>query len=261
LAARVRLDATLVDRGLVPSRERAKALILAGKVLVDGQVSTKAGTTIPDSAVIALKEADIPFVGRGGVKLAGALDAFQLDVSGLVFLDVGASTGGFTDCLLQRGAARVYAIDVGYGQLDWRLRNDPRVINLERINARHLDTLSLPEAADGAVIDVSFISLSRILPALRAHLQPGARVVALVKPQFEAGPKDVGKSGVVRDENIRRRVIADVQAAARALGFSIEGETPSPITGARGNREQFLLLVYPGMELPGRPGSSAPGGA
>lgn len=248
MGTRIRLDVAVVSAGLAKSRERARALILAGKVLVDGQVATKAGTAVPTSAAISLKETDIPFVGRGGVKLEGALVELAIDVKEQVFLDIGASTGGFTDCLLQRGAARIYAIDVGYGQLDWTLRNDPRVINHERVNARYLDQLTLPEKADGAVIDVSFISLKKILPPLRCHLKAEARVVALVKPQFEAGPADVGKSGVVKDPAVRERAIEGIREAARQLGFEVVGEVTSPIRGAKGNLEHFLCLRYCGLE-------------
>lgn len=249
--AKLRLDLALLEREFVPSLERARALIMAGKVHVNGQRETKAGTPIREDAAISLKEDDIPFVGRGGVKLAGALDAFDLDVIGQVFLDIGASTGGFTDCLLQRGATRVYAIDVGHGQLDWTLRNDPRVITLEHVNARFLNQVDLPELGDGAVVDVSFISLTRILPALRTRLKPGAHIVALVKPQFEVDPKALGKSGVVRDPAAREQAISDVQDAARALGYRVQGDVPSPIAGAKGNLEHFLLLEYPGVESPG----------
>ena len=248
MGKKVRIDVALVDAKLVQSRERARALIMAGKVLVDGRAVTKAGTQISISSEIRLKAPDVPYVGRGGLKLAGVLDTMALDVSGGVFLDVGASTGGFTDCLLQRGAARIYAIDVGYGQLDWTLRNDPRVINYERVNARYLDQKDLPSLVDGVVMVVSFISVAKILPALRRHLVAGAKVLTLVKPQFEAGPRDVGKAGIVRDSGVRRRVVEDVKRAARDLGFTVAGEVTSPIRGAKGNVEYFLLLIYPGRE-------------
>ncbi len=201
---------------------------------------------------MSLKAPDMPYVGRGGVKLAGALDDMALDVSGKVFFDIGASTGGFTDCLLKRGAARVYAVDVGYGQLDWALRNDPRVVVHERVNARYLDRSSFPERADGAVIDVSFISVTRILGPLRVHLAPSAMVIVLVKPQFEAGPRDVGKGGIVRDPDVRQRTITSVKEAALAFGYRVEGDVPSSIPGAKGNREHFLLLSFPGAHHDGQ---------
>lgn len=237
----------MVEQGLAQSRERAKALLMAGKVLVNGQPVTKAGTEILLDARIELKEDDIPFVSRGGVKLDGALKAFQVDVTGLTCLDVGASTGGFTDCLLQRGARKIYAVDVGFGQLDWKLRNDPRVSNHERVNARFLDQLPLPELVDLAVMDLSFISLTLIFPALRTRLKPGARVLAMVKPQFEVGPQDVGRSGVVRDEAARSRAIEEVKACALRLGYELLNDAPSTLAGVKGNVEHFLLLHFPGM--------------
>lgn len=243
---KVRIDQLLVQRGLAQSRERARALIMAGKVILGGHAITKAGTDIPEDAEISLKEEDIPFVSRGGVKLNGALEALGLEVREKVCIDVGASTGGFTDCLLQRGASRVYAVDVGFGQLDWKLRNDPRAINHERVNARYLDQLPLPEPMDLAVMDLSFISLNLILPALRVHLRAGAQVVAMVKPQFEVGPQDVGRSGVVKDEAARQRAIEGVQLTAQQLGFVLDGEVASSLPGVKGNVEHFLLLRYPG---------------
>ena len=243
MARKVRLDVAVVEAGLVPNRTRARAVILAGKVQVDGRVITKAGTPISPGATVELRAPDMPYVGRGGVKLAGALDSLGLDVSGKVWFDIGASTGGFTQCLLERGATRVHAIDVGYGQLDWSLRNDPRVVVHERLNARYLDQVSFSESAQGAVIDVSFISVTKILGPLRAHLEPGAPVIVLVKPQFEAGRRDVGKGGIVRDPEIRRRTIETVKAAARSLGYRIEGDVPSPLPGTKGNVEHFLHLT------------------
>lgn len=243
---KIRIDLLLVQRGLAQSTERARALLMAGKVLLGGHAITKAGTSIPEDAEISLKEDDIPYVSRGGVKLNGALEALGLDVQQQVCIDVGASTGGFTDCLLQRGAARVYAVDVGFGQLDWKLRNDPRVINHERVNARYLDQLQLPEKMDLAVMDLSFISLHLILPSLRVHLKTGAQVVAMVKPQFEVSPQDVGRSGVVKDEAARQRAIDGVQQVAQQLGFELAGEVPSSLPGVKGNVEHFLLLRYPG---------------
>jgi len=237
-----RLDTLLVDRGLAPSRERARALILAGKVLVGGQVVSKAGTAVSPDAVLALKTPDIPFVSRGGVKLAAALEHFHLDVTGKVALDVGASTGGFTDCLLQSGAARVYALDVGYGQLDWRLRQDPRVISLERLNVRYLPPDALPEPVDLAVIDVSFISLKLALPPVLPLLKPGGDLIVLVKPQFEVGKGLVGKGGVVRDPALRLQAVAEITALAQSLGLVASPPLPSPILGPKGNQEYLLHL-------------------
>ena len=240
-----RLDALLVSRGLVSTRERARARILAGDVLVDGVPTTKAGTKVPDAATIELKQPDHPWVGRGGVKLAHAMDVFGIDVSGRIALDLGASTGGFTDVLLARGARRVVAVDVGTNQLDWRLRNDPRVLCLERLNARYLSPVDLPGDArtfDVVTIDVSFISLTLVLQVVPALLAEDGRVVALVKPQFEAGRQDVGPGGIVRDPAVHARVIDTVTAAAHQVGLTRLGLEPSPITGAEGNREFLMLL-------------------
>ena len=235
-----RLDALLVARGLAPTRARAQALILAGLVEVDGRPAEKAGQAYAEDAAIRVAGPEHPYVSRGGVKLAAALDAFALDPSGRVCLDVGASTGGFTDCLLQRGAARVYAVDVGHGQLDARLRADPRVVVRERVNARALSRAEVPEAVALAAVDVSFISLRLILPAIAPLVEPGGAVVALVKPQFEAGRGEVPRGGVVRSEETRRRVVAEVEAAGKSLGLGMLGSLESPIRGARGNTE-FLL--------------------
>lgn len=244
----MRIDRLLVERGLVPSRERAQRLIMAGGVLVDDRPVTKPGTVVPDGAQVRLRAADSPYVSRGGEKLAGALDAFALDVAGVTALDVGASTGGFTDCLLQRGARRVYAIDVGYGQLAWRLRQDPRVILRERTNARHLAAGSLPEPADLAVVDVSFISLARVLPAVVSCLRPGGTIVALVKPQFEVGRGKVGKGGVVRDDTARADAVAGVRQEAERLGLEVRAQSDSVLPGPKGNREIFLYLKVPDSE-------------
>ena len=241
-----RLDALLVERGLAASRERARALILAGQVRVDGLVVSKAGHATAADADIALNERDHPYVSRGGVKLAHALDAFGIDPAGRVALDVGASTGGFTDVLLRRGAARVFALDVGHGQLDWTLRNDPRVTVIERVNARTLTGDQLPgtdrERIDLVVMDVSFISARQVLPAIAPLAGAGADLVVLVKPQFEAGRDEVGKGGLVRDPGVHARVIDEVSAAAGALGLTRIAMTESPITGTEGNREFFLHL-------------------
>ena len=241
---RVRLDVALVDRGLAPSRERARALILAGQVTVDGHVVSKAGTPIDTAAHVDLVAPDHPYVGRGGVKLAHALDAFRIDPRGRRALDVGASTGGFTDVLLQRGAESVIALDVGHGQLDWRLRNDPRVIVREHVNARSLTRDDVPHDVSLVTIDVSFISLRLILPPLQPFLDAGADIVALVKPQFEAGRDQVGKHGIVADPDVHGAVIARVTEAAGAIGLARVDMAPSPITGATGNQEFFLHLRY-----------------
>ena len=238
---KLRLDQLVVDRGLAPSRERARALILAGQVSVGGHPITKAGTQVAADADIVLVTPDHPYVGRGGVKLAHALDAFRIDIAGREALDIGASTGGFTDALLQRGASRVIALDVGHGQIDWTLRNDPRVVVIENFNARHLTPGDLPGPVDVVVIDVSFISLRQILPVIPPLLRPAADVVALVKPQFEAGRAEVRK-GIIRDAAVHARVLEDVAAAAREVGLTPVGNVPSPITGAKGNQEFFLHL-------------------
>ena len=237
-----RLDALVLDRGLAASRERARALILAGQVRVDGQVVSKAGAPTAPDARIELAVPDHPYVGRGGVKLAHALEAFAVNPTGRRALDVGASTGGFTDVLLQRGAASVIALDVGHGQLDWRLRTDPRVIVREGVNARALTSADVPHEVDIVTVDVAFISLRLILPALPPFLAPGADIVALVKPQFEAGREEVGRRGLVTDPAVHEAVIARVTEAAEAIGLQRLGMTPSPITGATGNQEFFLHL-------------------
>ncbi|MBI5652874.1 MAG: TlyA family RNA methyltransferase [Chloroflexi bacterium] len=234
-----RLDVLLVERGLVETRQRAQALILAGDVRVADRVVDKVGTPIAEDAAIAIR-APLPYVGRGGFKLAGALDAFALAPREKICADIGASTGGFTDCLLQRGARRVYTIDVGYGQLAWKLRNDPRVIVMDRVNIRLLD--ALPEPLDLAVIDVSFISLSLVFPVVKRLLQPRGEIVALVKPQFEAGRDQVGKGGIVRDARVHRAVLEKIARAARTNDLHMRGICRSPITGADGNVEYFIYL-------------------
>jgi 23S rRNA (cytidine1920-2'-O)/16S rRNA (cytidine1409-2'-O)-methyltransferase len=237
------LDQLVVERGLAPSRERARALILAGQVSVDGRPQTKAGTQIDPSSEVAVIAPDHPYVGRGGVKLAHALDTFGIAVEGREALDIGASTGGFTDVLLKRGATRVVALDVGHGQIDWTLRNDPRVLVFEHFNARRLQPSDLPGPVDLVTIDVSFISLRQILPVVPPLLRPGADVIALVKPQFEAGRTEIRK-GVIRDAAVQSRVVEEVSAAAREVGLTPVASTPSPITGAKGNVE-FLLHLRP----------------
>jgi 23S rRNA (cytidine1920-2'-O)/16S rRNA (cytidine1409-2'-O)-methyltransferase len=248
-SAKERLDKLLETRGLAPSRTRAQTLIMAGQVRVEGVDNPKPGSLVPRDARIEIKGPDHPYVSRGGVKLAGALDHFGIEVGGLVCLDVGASTGGFTDCLLHRGAARVWAVDVGRGQLDWKLRQDDRVVAVEQYNFRHAAPRDFSEKFDLATIDVSFISLQNILPPLPDLLQPGARVLALVKPQFEAGPAKVGKGGVVRDEAVRKDVVDRVAALARSLGLVEQGRVDAVIKGPKGNQEIFLLLLFsPGAE-------------
>jgi len=242
-----RLDAAVVARGLAASRERARALILAGLVRVDGVVVSKAGTPVKPDAAVTLDERDHPYVGRGGVKLAHALETFGIAVEDRLALDVGASTGGFTDVMLRRGARRVVALDVGHGQLDWKLRTDPRVVVLEKINARTLTPEQLPEDArrfDLVTMDVSFISVRQVLPALLPVLAPGADLVVLVKPQFEAGREEVGKGGLVRDAAVQARTVEDVTSAANALGLTRVAAVESPITGTEGNREFFLHLRH-----------------
>jgi 23S rRNA (cytidine1920-2'-O)/16S rRNA (cytidine1409-2'-O)-methyltransferase len=244
MAATTRLDVLVVERGLTPSRERARALILAHQVTVDGRVVSKAGTPVPSDSRIELVTPDHPYVGRGGVKLAHALDTFGIDPRDRRALDVGASTGGFTDVLLRRGVASVVALDVGRGQLDWTLRNDPRVVVKEGVNARALTRRDVPHDVSLVVIDVAFISLRLILPALPAFLEHPADIVALVKPQFEAGREDVGRHGIVSDPKVHQAVVEAVTQAALDLGYTRLGMTPSPITGATGNLEFFVHLAH-----------------
>jgi 23S rRNA (cytidine1920-2'-O)/16S rRNA (cytidine1409-2'-O)-methyltransferase len=235
------LDALLVQKGLVLSRERARALIMAGKVTVDGAPVEKPGKEISKDALLSIKE-DLPYVSRGGLKLEAALDCFGIDPSGLRILDAGVSTGGFSDCLLQRGAASIVAVDVGYGQLHWKLRNDPRVTVLERTNIRFLEKVSLPHPVDAAVADLSFISLKLLLPRFKELLPEGGWFVPLVKPQFEAGRADVGKGGVVREAAKIRAAVDSVKTFAETCGFHVLAEMESPIKGPKGNREFFLHL-------------------
>jgi 23S rRNA (cytidine1920-2'-O)/16S rRNA (cytidine1409-2'-O)-methyltransferase len=243
MPAKTRLDLLVVERGLAPSRERARAMILAGQVRVDGQVISKAGAPVAPGAQVDVATPDHPWVGRGGIKLAHALDVFAVTVEGRRALDIGASTGGFTDVLLQRGASDVIALDVGHNQLDWRLRTDPRVLVREGVNARTLTSDNVPHPVDIVTIDVAFISLRHIFPALPPFLTPHADIVALVKPQFEAGRDQVGKGGLVTDPSVHEAVIAAVTDAAGAAGLKRAGMTPSPITGATGNQEFFLHLL------------------
>jgi 23S rRNA (cytidine1920-2'-O)/16S rRNA (cytidine1409-2'-O)-methyltransferase len=241
----MRLDTLLVDRGLAESREKARALILAGRVDVDGRGVPKPGTVVPVTCAVRVRELAHPWVGRGGIKLAFALDAFGISAVDAVVLDIGASTGGFTDVWLQRGARHVVALDVGHGQLHWKLRADPRVTVLEGVNARHVKPTDLPDLGEPitrASVDVSFISLRHILPVLPSLLAPGADIVALVKPQFEAGRRDVGKGGLVRDPAVHERVVMEVTAAAAQVGLTRRAVAPSPVRGAHGNREFLMHL-------------------
>jgi len=241
-AGNERLDRALVERGLVETRAKAQALILAGQVLVDGRRAEKAGQPVAVTSQVRVLER-MPYVSRGGFKLAAALDGFEIQVEGRICLDVGASTGGFTDCLLQRGAGRVYAVDVGRGQLDWKLRNDPRVVVKEGLNARYLRVEDLGERVDLAVCDVSFISARLILPALAAVLKEAGEMVILVKPQFEAGRGQVGKGGIVRDPAVRQAACARVEEAVRRLGFQTSLRE-SPLAGAEGNLEYLLYARH-----------------
>jgi 23S rRNA (cytidine1920-2'-O)/16S rRNA (cytidine1409-2'-O)-methyltransferase len=241
MAARMRIDRLLVERGLVDSRERATRLILAGEVYADGDRVDKAGALVPADAELEVRGRS-PYVSRGGEKLVHALDHFGVRVEGRICVDVGASTGGFTDCLLQRGAAVVYAVDVGTGQLDARLRKDPRVVVMEKMNARTLDPRLFDEAPSLAVVDVSFISLEKVLPAVFGALAPRGEIVALVKPQFEVGRQAVGKGGVVRDPNLHRQAVARVARYAVLRGWHVLAVTASPLRGPKGNREFFLHL-------------------
>ena len=240
MKTRDRLDKIMVDRGIVKSRERAKALIMAGNVLVDGRPAPKAGSLTDIEADIQLKEDDIPFVSRGGVKLAAALDRFQISPADMIVMDIGCSTGGFTDCVLKRGAKKVYAVDVGYGQLDWSLRNDPRVVLLEKTNIRTLEKERMPELVDLMVIDVSFISLTQVLSRVHDFLHENGDVIALIKPQFEVGRNEVEKGGVIRDETKRLSAVQKISAFSDAAGFHVMGIYESPLPGQKGNREYFI---------------------
>ncbi|MBM4453755.1 MAG: TlyA family RNA methyltransferase, partial [Chloroflexi bacterium] len=237
-----RLDSLLVARELAENKSKARALIMAGEVTVDGKPVTKAGSMIDESATIELAE-KLPYVSRGGVKLAHALDEFKLDVAGLTALDVGASTGGFTDCLLQRGASKVYALDVGYGQLDYKLRQDQRVVVLERVNAHY--PFDLPEKANLATIDVSFISVTKVIPNVLPHLAPPGYIIILFKPQFEAEKEEVGKGGIIKDPEVHSRVLGRFIVWATEQELRLRNLIASPILGAEGNKEFLTLLTPP----------------
>jgi 23S rRNA (cytidine1920-2'-O)/16S rRNA (cytidine1409-2'-O)-methyltransferase len=241
---KTRIDSFVVEKGLIKSRHRAKAMIMAGKVLVDGLPVDKPGTLIAMDADVIVKQDDNPFVSRGGLKLQAALEHFPVSVKGLACLDIGASTGGFTDCLLQHGADRVYAVDVGYGQFDWSLRQDPRVTVIERSNIRYLAFEAINEKVDVVVADTSFISLKVVIPSAEKFMKENAIVLALIKPQFEAGKQHVGKGGVVKDPQVREAVIEEIQNFFRARGYRVNQVLPSPILGPKGNMEYIIFLNY-----------------
>jgi len=246
-----RLDKLLVDKGFAPSRERAQSLVLAARVLVNGRILTKAGQKVPQDSEIGIIADAVPFVSRGGLKLEHALRSFSIEVSGRVALDVGASTGGFTDCLLSFGARRVYAVDTGYGQLALKLRNDPRVIVLERRNIRYLPAELIPEPVQISTIDTSFISLKMVIPSVIRFLEAGAILIALIKPQFEAGREQASKgAGVIRDVRIHEEVCNELAEFAAGLGFEVIGIIPSPLLGPKGNREFLMAAVAPGSHSP-----------
>jgi 23S rRNA (cytidine1920-2'-O)/16S rRNA (cytidine1409-2'-O)-methyltransferase len=243
MGKRERLDKLLVERRLVESREEGRGRIMAAEVLVNDQPVTKAGALVERDAFIRFKGESIPYVSRGGIKLEKALQEFHVQVKDKIALDVGASTGGFTDCLLAHGASQVYAVDVGYGQLDWKLRKDPRVFVLEKRNVRYLKSDELPGQPDFATIDVSFISLRLVLPQVKRLLSPRGEILALIKPQFEVGKGKVGKGGVVRRQEEHHRVISEIGQAATEIGLEVKGVTESPLVGPKGNREFFIYLA------------------
>jgi len=245
MSRKQRLDILMVDRGLSDTCEMARALIMAGQVVVGDHTVDKSGQQVANDAQIRIKGGVLPYVSRGGLKLRKALDEFAVDVTGLVAIDVGASTGGFSDCLLQAGAQKVFAVDVGYGQLAWKLQQEPRVVSMERTNIRHLLPGQLDAVPDLAVIDASFIPLAKVLPATVKLVKPGGRIIALIKPQFEVGKAEVGKGGIVRDPAAHERVVEAVRQTALELGLTVGGVCESPITGADGNREFLILLHVP----------------
>jgi 23S rRNA (cytidine1920-2'-O)/16S rRNA (cytidine1409-2'-O)-methyltransferase len=246
VAKKERIDKLLLKMEMVRSRERARALIMAGRVAVEGQTIDKPGTKVKVEAQIELRGEDHPFVSRGGIKLEGALEAFRIDPRGMVVMDVGASTGGFTDCVLQKGARKVYAVDVGYGQLAWKLQKDTRVVNLERRNIRYLKREEVQEEADLILIDTSFISIERFLPHLLGFLKDGGDLISLIKPQFEAGKGEVGKGGVVKDPALHQKVIERISKFSRGLGLRVDGVIESPLLGPKGNKEFFIHLKKEG---------------
>ena len=240
---KIRIDRLLVERGLVESRERGQALIIAGQVLVNGQKQDKSGGLVPEDAEIRILGEVLPYVSRGGLKLEAALREFKVSVEGKIALDVGASTGGFTDCLLQHGCHKVYAVDVGYGQMAWKLRQDPRVVVIERTNIRVMDPSLVAEPVDIVVIDASFISLEKVIPSIMQFLRPGSGLIALIKPQFEVGKGQVGKGGIVRDEGLRIEVVEKVKAFFQETGLNVIGVIQSPITGQDGNVEFLIYAI------------------
>jgi len=242
MARKDRLDKLLVERGVVQSRERARALIMAGKVAVEGKRIDKPGIQVSEDAEVLLRTKDSPYVSRGGEKMEGALKAFAFDPRGMIVMDVGASTGGFTDCILQKGATKVYAVDVGYGQLAWKLQKDPRVINLERRNIRYLPREEVPEEIDLILIDASFISVEKFLPHLLGFLKKGGVILGLIKPQFEVGKGEVGKGGVVKDRTQYEKVLNRISDFSRGVGLKVLGVTESPLLGHKGNKEFFIYL-------------------
>lgn len=239
---KVRLDTLLHERGLFESREKARAMILAGNVLVEGRVADKAGSLVRDDLHVEIVN-NIRYVSRGGIKLEKAIESFNVTIAGKTAMDIGSSTGGFTDCLLQKGAKKVYAVDVGYGQLHWKLRNDPRVVILERTNIRYLKESAVKDRIDIVTVDVSFISLLKVIPRALEFLGPGKEIIALIKPQFEAGRSKVGKGGVVRNEATRHEVVRRLKEWAISSGLDVKGVIESPITGPKGNIEYFIHLV------------------
>jgi 23S rRNA (cytidine1920-2'-O)/16S rRNA (cytidine1409-2'-O)-methyltransferase len=242
-ANKVRIDRLLVERGLVESRERAQALIIAGQVLVNEQKQNKSGALVPEDAEIRILGEQLPYVSRGGLKLESALKEFKVSVAGRTALDVGASTGGFTDCLLQHGCEKVFAVDVGYGQMAWKLRQDPRVVVIERTNIRAMDPSLIPAPVDVVVIDASFISLEKVIPSIMQFLRPGSELIALIKPQFEVGKGQVGKGGIVRDETARAAAVTRIADFIRSIGLDVKGVIPSPIQGQDGNVEYLLYAT------------------
>lgn len=241
---KTRIDVLLVEKQLVKSRERAKALIMAGKVLVENTVVDKPGTLVAKDSKIIVKQDNNPYVSRGGLKLEKAIVDIPISVQGSVCLDIGASTGGFTDCLLQHGAKKVYAVDVGYGQLDWKLRQDPRVVVIERTNIRSMAFELINETVDVVVADTSFISLKIVIPAAQKFMMPGTKILALIKPQFEAGKQNIGKGGVVKDPEVRKQVISDLETFFENQGYEVMTVVPSPILGPKGNKEYIIYLSF-----------------
>lgn len=242
-ANKVRIDRLLVERGLVESRERAQALIIAGQVLVNEQKQNKSGALVPEDAAIRILGEQLPYVSRGGLKLESALKEFEVSVAGKTALDVGASTGGFTDCLLQHGCEKVYAVDVGYGQMAWKLRQDPRVVVIERTNIRTIEPSLIPGPVAIVVIDASFISLEKVIPSIMQFLGPGSELIALIKPQFEVGRAQVGKGGIVREETARDAAVTRIADFIRSIGLDVKGVIPSPIQGQDGNVEFLIYAV------------------